>query len=112
MKTQLRVRKQTLIEFLVCATILSPLMGDSQRPAKPLSIAVARQAVNAALPPIHPDDWQSFNTTLRQRSRRFSGQVGYVIKDLRSGEVVETNADRVFLSASLIKLPILVAAFQ
>jgi len=34
------------------------------------------------------------------------------VRDLRSGEVVQANAEGVFPSASLIKLPIMVAAFQ
>jgi beta-lactamase class A len=110
MKNQLRIRQQTLIEVLVCGVVLVPLLGDASR-----SMHIGKRVSEAAAvvpATINPDDWKSFASTLRQRSQRFNGKVGYVVKDLRSGEVVETNADGSFLSASLIKLPILVAAFQ
>ncbi len=64
------------------------------------------------LVPVNPDDWESMAAAVRSRARRFHGDVGYVIKDFRSGRTIQSNADHVFLSASLIKLPILVAAFQ
>src|SRR6185295_19110274 len=100
MNSGFRVRKQVLIEVVVCATVLSPLMGDVHRTAAPL--AVRGVSSLAALPAINPDDWQSFANALRQRAGRFSGNVGYVVKDLRSGEVVLANEDGVFPSASLI----------
>ncbi|OGR89470.1 MAG: hypothetical protein A2992_00040 [Elusimicrobia bacterium RIFCSPLOWO2_01_FULL_59_12] len=105
MKSALRVPRQVLIEAVVCTTLLSPLMGDVSRPLQQLKADPVRAA-------IHPDDWKSFTAALRQRSVRFQGSVGYVVKDLRSGEIVAINQDRVFPSASLIKLPILVAAYQ
>src|SRR6185295_8144863 len=40
------------------------------------------------------------------------GRVGYIIKDFRSGQVASVNSDLTFPSASLIKFPILCAAFQ
>src|SRR5688572_25602432 len=102
MKNQLRIRKQTLVEVLVCGTLFSFLIGDAPRTAQ-VGKSVS-EAIAASLPStINPDDWQSFATTLRHRSKRFNGKVGYVIKDLRSGEIVESNADGSFLSASLIK---------
>lgn len=107
MKNGLRIPRQLLIEVVVCSTLLTPLMGDVSRPI--LQQKAAELAKSAA---INPDDWKSFADALRQRSRRFQGSVGYVVKDLRSGEVVQTNEDEVFLSASLIKVPIMVAAYQ
>jgi len=106
---KLQIRKQTIVELIVCASLFSPLMGDAH---KPLGLISAASANPPAPVTINPDDWQSFATALRQRSRRFSGNVGYVVKDLRSGEIVESNENGVFPSASLIKLPIMVAAFQ
>jgi beta-lactamase class A len=105
----LRVRKQALIEFVVCATLFTPLMGDTARPLQTAGAAINR-ALSAVA--INPEDWQSFAVTLHQRTQRFSGRVGYVIKDLRTGEIVESNPGAVFPSASLIKLPIMVATFQ
>jgi beta-lactamase class A len=111
MKSRIRVRKQALIELFVGALVLCPLVGDAQRPGPMLS-STAGQALSAATAPINPDDWQTFAGALRQRARRFSGHVGYIVKDLRSGDIVEANQNGVFPSASLIKLPIMVAAFQ
>jgi beta-lactamase class A len=111
MKYRLHIRRQALIELTVCATLLSPLMGDAPRPALSAAAVAATQAALAPVP-INPDDWKSFGAALRQRTRRFNGKVGYIIKDFRSGEIVESNPNSVFPSASLIKLPIMVAAFQ
>src|SRR5258708_14876106 len=86
-------------------------MGDAQRPSGPVTCAVG-QALSAAVVPINPDDWQTFASALRHRVHRFNGTVGYIVKDLRTGHVVEANETGVFPSASLIKLPIMVAAFQ
>jgi beta-lactamase class A len=87
-----------------------PLVGDTLKP-----VAVAPVAPTQPKPAgmeIDPDNWQSMASAIRRQARAFSGVSGYVIKDLRSGKVMSSQADRVFLSASLIKLPILCAAFQ
>jgi beta-lactamase class A len=115
MKSRIRVRKQALIEVLVGATLLSPLMGDApagKAATAPLLGSTASRAAAVATAPINPDDWQTFAGALRQRAKRFDGTVGYIVKDLRTGEVVESNQTGVFPSASLIKLPIMVVAFQ
>jgi beta-lactamase class A len=79
-------------------------MGDAQ-PSRAVSAGVTPMTID-------PDDWKSFAEVLRQRTRRYGGTIGYIVKDMRSGQVVAHNEDKVFPSASLIKLPILVAAFQ
>ncbi|OGS27701.1 MAG: hypothetical protein A2297_06205 [Elusimicrobia bacterium RIFOXYB2_FULL_48_7] len=42
----------------------------------------------------------------------FPGEVGLYIKDLRTGVVVAYNEDKKFASASLVKIPIMAAAYQ
>jgi len=42
----------------------------------------------------------------------YDGAVGIYIKDLQSGRTFEHNSDDAFISASLIKLPIMIATFQ
>jgi beta-lactamase class A len=42
----------------------------------------------------------------------YNGEVGLYIKDLKSGRTFYHNAEKRFVCASLIKLPIMVAAFQ
>jgi beta-lactamase class A len=73
-----------------------------------------KPAPMAVIPPspINPDDWKSLVNALNKRARQYSGSVGYVIKDLRTGDVAMSHAQNIFLSASLIKLPILCASYQ
>lgn len=85
--------------------LLMPLAGDASRPSP---AAAPKQAVLT----INPDDWQSLADEVRRQARRFPGTYGYVIKDMNSGHVAGAHLDKVFPSASLIKLPILCAAFQ
>lgn len=42
----------------------------------------------------------------------YDGEVGLYIKDLKTGRTFERNADQTFVSASLIKVPIMAAAFE
>ncbi len=43
---------------------------------------------------------------------RFSGEIGFAAKNLKTGEVVEMNAESIFPTASVIKLAILVEVFR
>lgn len=49
---------------------------------------------------------------LRQIDQRFDGVMGVAIVDLSSGKTLSLNGDMVTAQASLIKVPILAAAFQ
>jgi beta-lactamase class A len=111
MKQSIRIRKQLVLEAAICATLLAPLMGDSPRPILPVATPAIHE-IPAPTVAINPDDWQTFASALRHRAGRFNGTVGYIVKDLHSGEIVQSNEGGVFPSASLIKLPIMVAAFQ
>src|SRR5579864_3455903 len=93
------VRKSLVYNAVVGLGLLAPLMGDSLRP----SAIKPPETVKAPLVQINPDDWQSLAAAVRRRALHFGGASGYIIKDLKSGEVVMANEDRVFPSASLIK---------
>jgi len=56
--------------------------------------------------------WLDFNERLRVLSDNYKAKVGIYIKDLKTGKTWEYNADRLFRSASLIKLPIMVGVFN
>ncbi len=56
--------------------------------------------------------WLAMQATLSDIVRHYDGDVGIYIKDLKTGRVYEHNADDAFVSASLIKMPIMVATFQ
>lgn len=44
--------------------------------------------------------------------KNFPGEVGIYIKDLKTGIVVSYNADKLFASASLVKIPIMVSVYK
>ncbi len=50
-------------------------------------------------------------TALQNLSSEYGGVIGIAAKDLRTGETVHVNADSLFPTASVIKLPILVELF-
>ena len=59
--------------------------------------------------PIKDAEWTTMVGSLENLAHNYSGHVGIYIKDLNSDRVWEYNPDRLFPSASLIKVPIMVA---
>ena len=55
--------------------------------------------------------WQVLRQKLTNEIKRFKGEVGIVIKDLRFNWEISYNNDRLFPSASLVKIPIMSACF-
>lgn len=55
--------------------------------------------------------WQALRQKLINEIKRFKGEVGIVIKDLRFNWEISYNKDRLFPSASLVKIPIMSACF-
>src|ERR1700740_1183928 len=45
---------------------------------------------------------------LQQSIQGFNGEIGLYVKNLRTGKVVAINADTVFPTASIVKIPILI----
>ena len=62
--------------------------------------------------PIKDAEWQELVADLEKVSRDYRGRVGVYVKDLETGRTWEYNADRLFPSASLIKVPIMAAVFE
>ncbi|MEA3306388.1 MAG: serine hydrolase [Elusimicrobiota bacterium] len=56
--------------------------------------------------------WDKMVERLEKASRAYRGNVGVYFKDLHTGKVWEYKADKLFPSASLIKLPIMAAVFE
>ena len=54
-------------------------------------------------------NWEDMIETIEVSVGSYPGEVGIYIKDLKTGQVYERNSDDRFLSASLIKLPIMAA---
>jgi len=104
---KVRLNKVPLYGAAVSAGLLMCLAGDGvhSTPMAPAPDTAQGIAVN-------PDDWQSLADAVSARADQFGGNVGYIIKDFRSGQVASANSGGTFPSASLIKFPILCAAFQ
>ncbi|MBV9079656.1 MAG: hypothetical protein JO102_00890, partial [Elusimicrobia bacterium] len=51
--------------------------------------------------------WDRMVSAITDRMANFDGEVGIYIKDLHTGRVYRHNADHHFVTASLIKLPIM-----
>jgi beta-lactamase class A len=58
---------------------------------------------------VHQD---SVLSEVRRLEREYGGHLGVMAKNLRTGEVVQYNAQERFPTASLIKLPVMVAYYQ
>ena len=55
---------------------------------------------------------EKIKENITQLISTFNGKVGVYVKSLETGETVEINADSLFPSASLIKVPILINLFD
>jgi beta-lactamase class A len=106
-KKKVRFDKTLLYGAMISIGLLTMLVGDSLKSMPMAPVAPVVQGI-----PINPDDWQSLADAVSVRASHFGGTVGYIIKDFRSGQTASDNSDLSFPSASLIKFPILCAAFQ
>jgi beta-lactamase class A len=61
---------------------------------------------------IVPADAQTLGKQLETAAYGFHGTVGMYVRHLRTGETAELNADTLFPTASMIKVPILCATFD
>lgn len=55
---------------------------------------------------------KKLNTKLQEAITGFNGDVGIYVKNLRTGKIVLINADTVFPTASIVKVPILVGVMD
>ena len=56
--------------------------------------------------------WTEMVSVLDREIDAYDGRVGVYIKDLRTGKTYERNADKPFVSASLIKVPVMAATLR
>jgi beta-lactamase class A len=85
-------------------------------PKDPGPAAVPAATMSAApVPEMKPDPhdaaWDKMVSSLDAMAARYPGRVSVVLKDLRSGRTWMHNPDDLFPAASLIKVPIMIAAF-
>jgi beta-lactamase class A len=62
--------------------------------------------------PLNDVEWQALVSGLETAAAAWNSNAGLYLKDLHTGRVWEYNADRLFPSASLVKLPIMAAIFD
>jgi len=98
------VPKKILLTFLAIATVAG------------VAIHTVNFANNAAEteqePVLSLDSWQSLADEFERKIERFDGQVGFVLKDLKTGYTAKYNADILIPSASIVKIPIMAAVLQ
>jgi beta-lactamase class A len=80
-----------------------------------LTLALAATPLTAqraapADPPAHAD--RALQTQLESLVRGFHGNVGIYVRNLRTGATAEIDADSVFPTASMIKVPILLTLYD
>ena len=65
-------------------------------------------------PGVGPDParWAQLEKDILRMLRDFQGELGFVIKDLRSGHAIFHDADKRFPSASMVKVPIMAACYK
>ena len=59
-----------------------------------------------------PARWAQLEKDILRMLRDFQGELGFVIKDLRSGHAIVHDADKRFPSASMVKVPIMAACYK
>jgi beta-lactamase class A len=56
--------------------------------------------------------WKQLKNALEKQTRLFNGDAGIIIEDLNTGWQFSRNKDKLFPSASIVKIPIMAACFQ
>lgn len=56
--------------------------------------------------------WRELRQTIEDEISRFKGETGIVIRDLQTNWEISFNKDRLFPSASLVKIPIMMSCFS
>ncbi len=89
--------------FLISVLLVTPLVIGG-------SVFVAQSNV---APENAPDaNWTKLHQKINFQIRHFPGVAGIYIRDLKTGWTIEHNADMLFPSASLVKLPIMAVLYQ
>ena len=52
------------------------------------------------------------DSSINELKKTFNGDIGIYIKNLKTGSIVEINADSIFPTASIVKIPILLGVFD
>lgn len=103
--------QETGLEIAAPAALAPPVL------APPPTIAPRdRTSIGPAPAPSmspHPRDvqWEKMTASLGKMAQRYPGRVAIYLKDMKTGRTWTHHADDLFPSASLIKVPVMIAAF-
>lgn len=61
---------------------------------------------------IDADNWNEMTKRLETRAKKFQGEMGIYFEDLKTGQKWTYNADALFPSASLVKIPIMASLYS
>jgi beta-lactamase class A len=75
-------------------------------------IGKPRATVSVPTAPVNDARWDEMVAHMQETAAQYKGDVGIYVKNLKTGRLFEYNTDHTFVTASLIKVPIMVAAFQ
>ncbi len=76
------------------------------------SVYVAQSSNNQAEVLPLDGQWQELQRKIDFQVKHFPGVSGIYIKDVKTGWVIENNSERLFPSASLVKIPVMVAMYD
>jgi beta-lactamase class A len=82
------------------------------RPTAVVAVVIAVGAAVSAAPRMQSEKRSDFEAKIRALATGFQGELGVFAKRLGTGEIIEWRADTRFPTASVIKLPIMVEAFD
>lgn len=91
--------KRVAFSFLLFLTLLFIVGG----------VYVAQSNTQQDQPDIY---WSNLNKKIEFQIQHFPGTAGIVIKDLKRGWIIQHNADKLFPSASLVKIPLMAALYD
>jgi len=104
-----RLARRLLAAVLVCGAGALLYRGAVWLKARQEPLPEPRKTVES---PIRDEEWAAMVGGLQDISRGYNGHVGVYIKDMETGRTWEYNPDKLFPSASLIKVPIMAAVLE
>jgi beta-lactamase class A len=104
------MKKNSLAPFILALALAGPAATIFSAPAAALPGPYVAPQEPVAVP--DPAKWAQLEKDILRMLRDFQGQLGFVIKDLRSGRSIVHSEDKRFPSASMVKVPIMAACYK
>ncbi len=110
----MKKKSAAALVFLATAMWGFYLLGGMAAARFSAQSAAPAEAVQADSPeaPLSDLEWDAMVSALSKAAIAYPGRVGIYIRDLRTGRTWSYQPDRLFPSASLIKVPIMAAVFD